>query len=254
MRAAHRPSLKPRAAPLWTAASSQCRVSSAVSLPPSLPPLPPAGPSWGAVSPCPRVTSPPRSHAVLPISLIHTLVSCALKYVLNINRHQGEPARHRGGTHPFLQGQTHPGTWGSFLSRENALGWLVGRVRFSTTFPFILYLLQPPPCLWQLTHGLCLQLRDDYLCGGGHGGSQRSAPLEEDGNPPGVWATPGSVTGPPSAESGPGLSPHPTPDRGQLWDPETLKRVTHSVVSDSATPWTTAHQAPLSKEFSRQEF
>ena len=30
--------------------------------------------------------------------------------------------------------------------------------------------------------------------------------------------------------------------------------VSHSVVSDSATPWTVAHQAPLSKEFSRQEY
>ena len=69
-----------------------------------------------------------------------------------------------------------------------------------------------------------------------------------------MWATLGSVVGPPSAESGPGLSPHSTPDCGQLWDPETLKKVTHSVVSDSATPWTVAHQAPLSKEFSRQEF
>ena len=28
----------------------------------------------------------------------------------------------------------------------------------------------------------------------------------------------------------------------------------HSVVSDSATPWTIAHQAPLSMEFSRQEY
>ena len=28
----------------------------------------------------------------------------------------------------------------------------------------------------------------------------------------------------------------------------------HSVVSDSATPWTTAHQAPLSMGFSRQEY
>ena len=27
-----------------------------------------------------------------------------------------------------------------------------------------------------------------------------------------------------------------------------------SVVSDSATPWTVAHQAPLSIEFSRQEY
>ena len=30
--------------------------------------------------------------------------------------------------------------------------------------------------------------------------------------------------------------------------------VSHSVVSDSAIPWTIAHQAPLSTEFSRQEY
>ena len=30
--------------------------------------------------------------------------------------------------------------------------------------------------------------------------------------------------------------------------------VSYSVVSDSATPWTVAHQAPLSIEFSRQEY
>ena len=30
--------------------------------------------------------------------------------------------------------------------------------------------------------------------------------------------------------------------------------VSHSVVSDSANPWTVAHQAPLSIEFSRQEY
>ena len=29
--------------------------------------------------------------------------------------------------------------------------------------------------------------------------------------------------------------------------------VSHSVMSDSATPWTEAHQAPLSMGFSRQE-
>ena len=29
--------------------------------------------------------------------------------------------------------------------------------------------------------------------------------------------------------------------------------LSHSVVSDSETPWTVAHQAPLSMEFSRQE-
>ena len=31
-------------------------------------------------------------------------------------------------------------------------------------------------------------------------------------------------------------------------------RVSHSNVSDSATPWTVAHQAPLSMEFCRQEY
>ena len=30
--------------------------------------------------------------------------------------------------------------------------------------------------------------------------------------------------------------------------------VSHSVVSDFAIPWTVAHQAPLSMEFSRQEY
>ena len=30
--------------------------------------------------------------------------------------------------------------------------------------------------------------------------------------------------------------------------------VSHLVISDSATPWTVAHQAPLSMEFSRQEY
>ena len=59
-------------------------------------------------------------------------------------------------------------------------------------FPFILYLLQTPPCLSQLTGGLSLQFCDNYLCSGGHGGSQRSAPLEEDGNPSGVCAALGS--------------------------------------------------------------
>ena len=32
-----------------------------------------------------------------------------------------------------------------------------------------------------------------------------------------------------------------------------IKSVSHSVMSDSVTPWTVAHQAPLSMEFSRQE-
>ena len=30
--------------------------------------------------------------------------------------------------------------------------------------------------------------------------------------------------------------------------------VSHSIMSESLTPWTTAHQAPLSMEFSRQEY
>ena len=30
--------------------------------------------------------------------------------------------------------------------------------------------------------------------------------------------------------------------------------LSHSVMSDSATQWTVAHQAPLSMEFSRQEY
>ena len=30
--------------------------------------------------------------------------------------------------------------------------------------------------------------------------------------------------------------------------------LSHSVMSNSATPWTVAHQAPLSMEFSRQEY
>ena len=33
-----------------------------------------------------------------------------------------------------------------------------------------------------------------------------------------------------------------------------LLSVSHSVVSDSASPWTVAHQVPLSMEFSRQEY
>ena len=36
-----------------------------------------------------------------------------------------------------------------------------------------------------------------------------------------------------------------------LWS---IESVSHSVVSDSATPWTVAHQAPLSMEFSRQDY
>ena len=30
--------------------------------------------------------------------------------------------------------------------------------------------------------------------------------------------------------------------------------ISHSVVSDSATPWVVAHQAPLSTGFSKQEY
>ena len=35
---------------------------------------------------------------------------------------------------------------------------------------------------------------------------------------------------------------------------EKCESVNHSVVSNSATPWIVAHQAPLSMEFSRQEY
>ena len=35
---------------------------------------------------------------------------------------------------------------------------------------------------------------------------------------------------------------------------ECSSRVSRSVMSDSATPWTVAHRAPLSLEFSRQEY
>ena len=43
------------------------------------------------------------------------------------------------------------------------------------------------------------------------------------------------------------LQPHP-------WSPYVCAVLSHSVVSDSATPWTVACQAPLSMEFSRQEY
>ena len=33
-----------------------------------------------------------------------------------------------------------------------------------------------------------------------------------------------------------------------------IVRVSHSIMSDSVTPWTVAHQAPLSMGFSRQEY
>ena len=39
-----------------------------------------------------------------------------------------------------------------------------------------------------------------------------------------------------------------------LFEPKWSESVSHSVVSDSATPWTVAHQAPLSMRFPRQEY
>ena len=36
--------------------------------------------------------------------------------------------------------------------------------------------------------------------------------------------------------------------------PRVCLYVSHSVVSDSATPWIVAHQVPLSMEFSRHEY
>ena len=43
------------------------------------------------------------------------------------------------------------------------------------------------------------------------------------------------------------LQPHP-------WSPYVCAVLSRSVVSDSATPWTVSCQAPLSMEFSRQEY
>ena len=41
---------------------------------------------------------------------------------------------------------------------------------------------------------------------------------------------------------------------GYLWVESESKSVSYSVMSDSVTPWTVGHQAPLSVEFSRQEY
>ena len=41
---------------------------------------------------------------------------------------------------------------------------------------------------------------------------------------------------------------------GYLWVESESKSVSYSVMSDSVTPWTIGHQAPLSVEFSRQEY
>ena len=56
------------------------------------------------------------------------------------------------------------------------------------------------------------------------------------------------------------LSPSPSPEACpsscplHQWCSSTSVCVSHSVVSDFAIPWTVAHQAPLSMEFSRQEY
>ena len=42
--------------------------------------------------------------------------------------------------------------------------------------------------------------------------------------------------------------------KSELRENKRKDSVSHSVVSDSATPWTVACQAPLSMEFSRQEY
>ena len=39
-----------------------------------------------------------------------------------------------------------------------------------------------------------------------------------------------------------------------IWGDTVCVCVSHSVVSDSLTPWSAARQAPLSVEFSRQEY
>ena len=44
------------------------------------------------------------------------------------------------------------------------------------------------------------------------------------------------------------------PVRSGCTAPRTCYTHAHSVVSDSVTPWTVARQAPLSMEFSRQEY
>ena len=45
------------------------------------------------------------------------------------------------------------------------------------------------------------------------------------------------------------MSPHRTVKTHMMWMP-----FSHSVVSNSVTPWTAGLQAPLSLEFSRQEY
>ena len=52
------------------------------------------------------------------------------------------------------------------------------------------------------------------------------------------------------------LRPHKAEVKKQQWQPHWFTAsatVSHSVMSDSETPWTAAHQAPLSMGFSRQE-
>ena len=40
----------------------------------------------------------------------------------------------------------------------------------------------------------------------------------------------------------------------QFHRPDVLNYISHSVMSNSAMPWTEAYQAPVSMEFSRQEY
>lgn len=109
-----------------------------------------------------------------------------------VRRRQGELAGRPVVTWPFFIRSDPPLKFPPLPWDPGCFGPF-GRVRSSMAFPFILYLLQPPACLWPFTRGLpSLQLCDNYLCGGGHGGGQRSAPLEEDGKPPGVCASLGS--------------------------------------------------------------
>lgn len=151
----------------------------------------PALPSPHLCMPCPRLTAPPGSPSLLP-SAFHTRLS----WVGTISVTRWKCILSSFGdvrvSWPFFIRSDPPLKFPPLPWDPGCFGPF-GRVRSSMAFPFILYLLQPPACLWPFTRGLpSLQLCDNYLCGGGHGGGQRSAPLEEDGKPPGVCAALGS--------------------------------------------------------------
>lgn len=109
-----------------------------------------------------RATLPPPSHLHL------SFFQVALKML------QRQADRHRGCTCTLFPSRDPPKhVSGEQLSQRPLQGCELCHA----------YLLQSPPVVntW-----LPPQLCDNYLCGGGHGRSQRSAPLEENGNPQGV--------------------------------------------------------------------